>query len=212
VLFRSNMINFDFQGRAQRIGGTADLDRLYADYAKVLAAPADHNVLSYVSSHDTVLFDRKRLVDAGTWLLLVPGGVQIYYGDETARPDGPFTPGDKQQATRSDMNWATTDTGVLEHWRKLGRFRARHVALARGGHARLADSPYVFSRVHSDDRVVVALGVGAPATLPVAGVFADGTRVRDAYSGRVMVVTNGAVVVDPDQRGVVLLEVDTVLP
>jgi alpha-amylase len=207
-----NLINFDFQEDAERVlakGGGLDaaaLDSLYSDYARVLARPATHNVLSYLSSHDTRLFDRARLIDGGTTLLLAPGGVQIYYGDETARPNGPFTPGDRQQATRSFMNWAAMDAEALDHWRKLGSFRARHVSLARGAHARLADSPYTFSRVSAEDRVVVALGASGAASIGVGAVFADGTRLRDAYGGAVATVTAGRVRVTPHARGVVLLE------
>lgn len=206
-----NMINFDFQERVQGAVGrtldTAQLDKLYAEYAKTLAAPATHNVLSYLSSHDTRLFDRDRLVDAGSALLLAPGGVQIYYGDESARPPGPFTPGDKQQATRSDMNWASPDASVLEHWRRLGTFRSRHVALARGVHTKLADGPYTFSRVAGDDKVVVALGAGGATRLKVGGTFADGTVLREAYTGASVKVEGGEVAVTPHARGVALLEV-----
>jgi len=205
-----NMINFDFQDRAERAVGNAldaaQLDRLYADYAKALARPAAHNVLSYLSSHDTKLFDRQRLIDGGTALMLAPGGVQIYYGDESARPPGPFTSGDKQQATRSDMNWGSLDRDVLDHWRKLGQFRVRHVALARGTHARISDAPYAFSRVSDEDRVVIAIGAKDKVAINVAGVFADGTSVRDAYGGAAAKVVAGRVEVTPHARGVVLLE------
>lgn len=198
-----NMINFDFQEKAA--GGVA-LDRLFADYARVLAAPATHNVLSYLSSHDTRLFDRKKLYDGAVALMLAPGGVQIFYGDETARPDGPFTSGDRQQSTRSDMNWDSVDTALLAHWRKLGQFRARHVAIAKGTHRKLADAPYTFARVHANDRIVAAVGASGTVKLPVADVFADGTRVRDAYSGAEATVAAGTVELSADARGVVLLE------
>lgn len=207
-----NLINFEFQDSAERVlakaGGfdVAQLDRLFSDYAKVLARPANHNVLSYLSSHDTRLFDRARLIDGGSVLLLAPGGVQIYYGDETARRSGPFTPGDKQQGTRSDMNWASADAEVLDHWRRLGQFRKRHVALARGTHARLADVPYTFSRQSNEDRVVIVLGMNAPGKVNVGAVYPDGTRLRDAYGGTAAIVAGGAVEVTPHARGVVLLE------
>ena len=201
-----NMINFDFQEAAESVRSAADLDRLYAAYARELAAPARHNVLSYLSSHDTHLYDRTRLYDGANALLLAPGGVQIYYGDETARPAGPAVAGDKQQATRSDMNWTAVDQALLAHWRKLGSFRARHVALARGVHARLAETPYTFSRVHADDRVVVALGATGTAQITVGPVFADGARVRDAYSGQTATVVQGKVNVTADARGAVLIE------
>jgi alpha-amylase len=80
------------------------------------------------------------------------------------------------------------------------------VALARGVHARLADAPYTFSRVSSEDRVVVAIGATGSASINVSGVFADGTRVRDAYSGATAAVTAGKAQVTPHARGVVLLE------
>jgi alpha-amylase len=205
-----NMINFDFQARAEAAVGSAldvaAVDRLFSDYAKVLAAPAKHNVLSYISSHDTKLFDRSRMMDAGSTLLLAPGGVQIFYGDETARPPGPAPAGDKQQATRSDMNWANPDGATLEHWRKLGTFRARHVALARGVHAKLGDAPYTFSRVVDDDKVVVALGASGAVKIKVGGVFADGTTLREAYTGASVKVEGGEVALTPHARGVVLLE------
>ena len=199
-----NMINFDFQEKAGARG--AALDRLFGDYARVLAAPAPHNVLSYLSSHDTQLFDRQKLYDGAVALMLAPGGVQIFYGDETARPDGPFTSGDKQQGTRSDMNWDSVDTALLAHWRKLGQFRARHVAIAKGAHRKLADAPYTFARVHANDRIVAAVGASGTVKLPVADVFADGTRVRDAYTGAEATVAAGTIELTADARGVVLLE------
>ena len=185
------MINFDFQERG---GQYAQPDELFASYAKLQAGkPAQ--MLSYVSSHDTRLHPREQLVEAGSALLLAPGGVQIYYGDESARPPGPVPSSDPQQATRSDMNWANVDAKVLDHWRKLGTFRARHVALARGEHAKLGDAPYAFSRVDagSGDKVVVAINVTAGAKVAVTGVFADGDQLIDAYSGTRLKVAGGAV-------------------
>jgi alpha-amylase len=199
-----NMINFDFQGRAD--AGGAALDRVFSDYAKVLAAPATHNVLSYLSSHDTKLFDRKKLFDGAIALMLAPGGVQIYYGDESARPDGLSTPGDRQQSTRSDMNWDSVDSALLAHWRKLGQFRSRHVALAKGAHRQMSGTPYTFARVHPSDRIVAAVGASGSVKLPVQGVFDDGARVRDAYGGALATVSGGIVELTADARGVVLLE------
>jgi alpha-amylase len=201
-----NMINFDFQGKLEEVKNNADLDKLYSDYAKTLAAPANHNVLSYISSHDTKLFDRTKLWDASAALMLAPGGVQIFYGDESARLPGPFTPGDKQQATRSFMNWDAMDTAMAAHWKKLGQFRARHVALAKGAHTKLADVPYTFSRVHAQDKVVIALGAKDNANIKVGSVFADGAAVRDAYSGATATVASGVVQIKADPRGIILLE------
>jgi alpha-amylase len=56
-----------------------------------------------------------------------------------------------------------------------------------------------------DDRVVVALGVPAGASIPLGGVFRDGEPLRDAYSGQIYVARGGAITV-PAAADVVLLE------
>ncbi len=196
------MINFEFQDRASQ---ATQPEALFASYARLQAGkPAQ--MLNYISSHDTRLFPRAQLIAGGNALLLAPGGVQIYYGDETARPPGPAPNSDLQQATRSDMNWASPDETVLAHWRKLGSFRARHVALARGAHQQLADAPYSFSRIDaaSGDRVVIALGVAAGARIPVGPVFEDGQALRDAYTGRRITVRGGAVEIESAAAAVLL--------
>jgi alpha-amylase len=198
------MINFAFQSKvAATIGKPAALDALFAEYAALQhGKPAQ--MLNYVSSHDTELYDRSHLIEAGTALLLAPGAAQIYYGDETARPPGIAPAGDPQQATRSDMNWDHVDEAVLRHWRALGSFRRRHVAIAHGEHARIATSPYVFSRIDGSDRVVVALDVPAGSAIRVAPVFADGETVRDGYGGSAYTVTGGAIRIPAAARAVLI--------
>ena len=195
-----SMINFEFQGR-----NFAAPDELFASYAKLQAGhPAQ--MLNYISSHDTKLYARDKLIEAGNALLLAPGGAQIYYGDETARAPGPVPSSDPQQATRSDMNWNSIDAKVLAHWQRLGTFRARHVAIAHGEHERLAATPYAFARIDraSGDRVVVGLDVPAGAALPVGSVFADGDVLNDAYSGRRVIVKAGAVPIESGAAAVLL--------
>ncbi|HET9622392.1 MAG TPA: alpha-amylase family glycosyl hydrolase [Kofleriaceae bacterium] len=199
------MLNFEFQHRAGYpiAGHLPELDEIFAAYAQLQhGKPAQ--MLSYLSSHDTELFDRSRSINAGSALLLAPGAVQIFYGDESGRPPGPAPSSDVQQATRSDMNWDHLDEAALAHWRKLGTFRHRHVALARGAHARLSAKPYVFSRIDGADHVVVGLDVPAGATLPVAPAFADGDAVRDAYTGTDYTVARGAITVKAAAPAVLL--------
>ena len=205
-----SMLNFDFQDAAE--GDWAALDALYRRYAGLLAG-GDHDILSYISSHDTRLYPRARLRHGLSALLLAPGGVQLFYGDESARPPGAAPDGDPRQATRSDMNWASLDAATLAHARKLGRFRARHIALARGAHTRLSEQPYVFARridatdasgAAGADRVIVAPEASGPLDIAVAGVFPDGARLRDAYSGRATVLRKGRVALLAE--GSVLLE------
>ncbi|MDP3775161.1 MAG: alpha-amylase family glycosyl hydrolase [Gemmatimonadales bacterium] len=196
------LINFGFKRDA-----AGSLDSLFTRYSTALGAGALRGVaiLNYVSSHDDGSpYDRDRAdpFGAGTRLLLAPGGAQIYYGDELARPlriEG--AEGDAN--LRSFMNWTGLERGgsttlILRHWRKLGRFRRAHPAVGAGLHRRLQAEPYIFSRtLETDglvDRVLVAMDQGEGAkTIPVFGVFRDGTELVDAYSGERGTVANGRI-------------------
>ncbi len=196
------LISFGFKDRR---AGT--LDELYARSAGYLQAGALRGVsiLNYVSSHDDGgPYDRERAdpLGAGTRLLLAPGGAQIYYGDELARPL--VVPGAEGDANlRSTMNWGDLERGgptaaVLRHWRALGRFRRSHPAVGAGVHRTLQVGPFVFARVLEldglEDRVVVALDQPAGAKrIPVDGVFPDGTVLVDHYSGQAGTVQGGAI-------------------
>jgi len=169
-----SLINFDFQRfllsylttSGSLIGAQNDVDQLYSSYAALVSTDPTFNVLSYLSSHDTSLFfasmgyQASLQKQAGTALLLAPGGVQIFYGDESGRKLGP-TGSDPTQGTRSDMNWGSMDADILAHWQKVGSFRKRHAAVGGGAHQKI-QSPsnvYAFSRILSsgNDAVVVAI-------------------------------------------------------
>ncbi len=184
------LINFGFKS------DTGSLDTLYTRYAATLhdGALQGKAILSYQSSHDDgAPYDpgRKDPIGAGTRLLLAPGGVQIYYGDELARPlhvEGAV--GDAN--LRSDMNWGDLERGgvtaeILEHWRKLGRFRHDHPAVGAGVHRSLQAKPYIFSRTLEGpgaDRVLIAMDQPEGAKrIPVFGVFPPGTVLVDGNSG-----------------------------
>jgi alpha-amylase len=209
------LINFGFKN--DTAGG---LDDLFTRYAFTLrdGALRDEAILSYQSSHDDGAPydpDRTNPIAAGTRLLLAPGGVQIYYGDELARPlhvDG--AAGDAN--LRSFMNWDDLRRGdvtakILEHWRKLGRFRRDHPAVGAGAHRMLQAEPYIFSRTLElggrVDRVIVAVDQGSGAKrLPVFGVFPDGTELVDAYSGAHGTVARDTVAIDSPSNLVLLAD------
>jgi len=194
------LINFGFKSE---IAG--DLDSVFSKYSSALHQGALRGVaiLNYLSSHDDGSpYDVGRAdpFGAGTRLLLAPGGAQIYYGDELARPlKVPGASGDAN--LRSFMNWGDLERGgrtaeILSHWRKLARFRQAHPAVGAGVHRRLQAQPYIFSRTLDLagrlDRVLVALDQGPGAkSIPVFGVFADGTDLVDAYSGASGTVRQG---------------------
>lgn len=149
------MINFDYQDQASSAKDClAFMDMTWQNMAAKLQ---NFNVLSYLSSHDTRLFREAGQRNAEL-LLLAPGAVQIFYGDETERPFGP-TGSDPLQGTRSQMNWQDIngkEALTLAHWQKLGQFRARHPAIGAGVQTTLHQAQgYSFNRVLGDDKVMV---------------------------------------------------------
>jgi alpha-amylase len=213
-----SLINFDFQDAAgAALDDAVAIDPVWTSMAAALNPDPDFDVLSYLSSHDTSLFfDKwsKSSLDkqhrAAALLLLAPGGVQIFYGDENGRPIGP-NGGDAMQGTRSDYRWGDNPQ-LLDHWRRIGVFRKRHRAVGVGAHNKLSDAPYVFSRTLAGeaggpgDAVVVALNALGPATVSVGAVFAEGSEVRNAYDGALGIVTGGKVSFDGGSQGVILIE------
>ena len=159
------MINFDFQDQAKNaLDYFAHIDPVYQDMSDKLK---DFNVLSYLSSHDTRLFyhsdsqgNNAKQKIAANLLLLAPGAVQIYYGDESGREFGP-TGSDPMQGTRSDMNWQDLGTNadkqaLLTHWQTLARFRQAHPAIGAGKQTTAKTNKYyAFSRELDGDKVMV---------------------------------------------------------
>lgn len=204
-----SQINFGFKYDANN-----HYDKLFSTYDSLLHADLkNYTVMNYVSSHDdSHPFDkeRERTFESATKLMLTPGQVQIYYGDEIARPlqiEGAV--GDVN--LRSKMDWEDNSHEELRtHWQKLGQFRQRHPAVGAGKHQKISDSPYTFARTYNkkdyEDKVVVALDItGDKATIQVAPYFEDGTTLHDAYSKEEFKVKNGKVRFT-DHMGIVLLE------
>ena len=155
------MINFDYQEQAANaVACLANMDAVWRQMAEKMQS---FNVLSYLSSHDTRLF-REGGSRAAELLLLAPGAVQIFYGDESARPFGP-TGSDPLQGTRSDMNWRDVtgeNASLVAHWQTLGQFRARHPAIGAGVQTPLAlEQGYGFIRQHGEDAVIVVWAGGS---------------------------------------------------
>jgi len=201
----NSLINFGLVYDAAK-----DYETLFSTYSKALQGSLKgHSVLNYLDSHDyDPPFDaaRNKPFESANKLLLAPGAAQIYYGDETARRlDAPQAKGDAK--LRSFMNWDELSQNVARngyriadvrtHWAKLGLFRQAHVAVGAGVHEQLQAKPYVFKRTYDQngvhDKVVVALEqpTDKPAAVDVHGVFADGEKVKDYYSGKTTFVKGG---------------------
>ncbi len=205
----NDLINFEFKSDAQ-----LPYEAIFSKYSQLLHGPLEgHGILNYVSSHDDggpFDKDRMRPLEAGTKLLLCPGGVQLYYGDESSR--SLVVSGTQGDATlRSFMNWDELAANaqrngfslqeVLAHWQKLGRFRRAHPAVGAGVHTMLSEQPYVFKREYRADRYADAVVVGldlptGAKTIEVAGVFADGAVLRDYYSRKKVQVRGGKAALD----------------
>lgn len=203
-----SIINFGFQGVPSNMNS---LEATYSNYANVINNKNSNvNYLSYISSHDTSLYSRNDLINGGTALLLAPGAVQIFYGDETARPldflNCPYT----DQKYRSDMNWNSINQNVLTHWQKMGQFRNNHIAVGAGQHKLISSSPYTFSRTYDEggitDGIIVVIGASGTTTVNVSSVFGDGTLLTDYYTGAQARVSNGKVTFTAGTNGVILIE------
>ena len=178
------------------------------------SAPA-LNALSYVSSHDTQLCRPGDMKALGTGLVLLPGGVQVYYGDETARPnDNGGSGNDAEHGTRSDMNFpsdidnqaewaANVDTlstsfssnETLAHWQKVGQFRFRNPAVGAGKQTETGDGSLCRKYDNSSENIsnAVVIHVGSASSVNVGDCFEDGTEVMDGYSGATGTVSGGSV-------------------
>ena len=212
-----SMINFSFSGRS--IDGVSSLNGIYQNYANSINTDLDFNMLTYISSHDSNLARSSDLYYQGTSLMLLPGGVQIFYGDETNRGlvsnmnfDGN---GGSGHSLRSDMNWGSINQSVLQHWQKVGKFRSNHVAVGAGEHHQISaynsTTGYTFSRTYDDgvtcDNVVCTVGapVNTNITIDVSSVFNNGATLTNEYNGATAVVQNGRVTFNSGAQGVILI-------
>lgn len=158
-----SLINFDYQQEATTNAQCMkEADATFGKYASVVSEKGV-NFLTYISSHDTKMFfadyeDFPLQKRAANSFLMLPGQVQIYYGDESGRKlakDG----GVLDQSVRSDMNWndlnKAENRALVEHFAKLNKFRLMHPAIANGTHTKISNKPYAFMRKKGNDTVVV---------------------------------------------------------
>ncbi len=209
----TGLINFAFPYEAKM-----GYEELFSKYSTILNSDLKGNtVMNYISSHDdSNPFDKKRekTLESATKLLLAPGISQTYYGDESARSlDIAGTQGDA--TLRSFMNWEDIKTNpktaeIELHWQKLSNFRKNHLAVGAGVHAQITSTPYVFSRTFvkgkRNDAVVIGLDLpNGPKEISVGTIFKNGTKVKDAYSGKTSIVKDGKVKFDSNYS-ILLLE------
>lgn len=213
-----SMINFATCGAGSLTSGkVADT---YQGYADSINSQDGFNQLSFISSHDELITrgDEKTMIYNGSALLLTPGGVQIYYGDESNRPAVPGLAfdgyGGSGHSLRSDMNWDSLNKTVLAHWQKVGQFRDNHVAVGAGENTKLTSTNGVaFGRTYDkngvSDKVAAVIGASSNSdvTVDVSSIWKDGQQLMNAYDQSSATVTNGKVTFNSGANGTILIQV-----
>ena len=193
-----SMINFSYNG--SQGGGTSSAYPSSSDwntYLSINKAKNDddnngnlNNVLTYLSSHDTKLCRPADAFEQGTMFTLLPGGIQIYYGDESSRPQDYLGCGDTDMMTRGDMNWDEIEgskKAQVAHWGKVGNFRKYNPAVGAGVGS---GTKRTYSGAAGENKV--AIGIDG-TSVDVSGLFADGTTVYNWYDGTSAKVSGGKV-------------------
>lgn len=193
-----SMINFQFNGSQWSGSGssgstpTTDNWQTYADCINKNQKDTNgngnrNNFLSYLSSHDTGLHRPSDMKKVGTMFELLPGGIQIYYGDESNRPAAYTGCGDTDMMTRGDMNWDNTE--LVAHWGKVGNFRKFNPAVGAGTQS-VSGSTYVrtYSGAAGNNSVAISLSSATVSGLP----YSNGTTVYNWYDGKTATVSNGS--------------------
>lgn len=135
--------------------------------------------------------------DALTALLLTPGYLSF---DTTLTADA-------TRPTSMAVDWGTAPPDHLE---KLKAFRSRHTAIPLGVHQQLQEAPYTFHRKYQygaeTDDVIVVMGASGRTRINVSHVFPDNTALREAYTGKIAIVSYGLVTFTAPPAGLLLLE------
>lgn len=199
-----SMINFSFQGSNNTNGSTScgaiPTTSNWSSYNGIGASTNDtdnngncNSTLSYLSSHDTGLLRHGDSKEVGTMFILLPAGIQIYYGDESWRPYAYTSCGDSDMMTRGDMNWGE-NTSVVAHWGKLGKFRKFNPAVGAGSQT-TSGSTYIrnFTKTKASgieaNTVAISISSASLSGLP----YSNGTTVYNWYDGKSATVQNGSV-------------------
>ena len=207
-----SMINFETTGAGLLAAGK--IADVYQGYADKINSDPGFNVLSYVSSHDSTLARPSDMYYLGSAFLLMPGGVQIYYGDESARPFVSGVPNDggggAGHSLRSDMNFGE-NTDLVAHWGIVGRFRNSHMAVGAGANVGLtASSGIAFARTFDKngitDKIAAVINASGSVSIDVSAVWANGTTLENAYDGTTAVVSGGKVTFSAGAHGTILIQ------
>lgn len=198
-----SMINFSFQGNNETHGstscGTVPTTSHWSSYNGIGASTTDtdsngncNSTLSYLSSHDTGLLRHGDSKEVGTMFILLPAGIQIYYGDESWRSYKYSGCGDSDMQTRGDMNWNENAASVT-HWGKVGKFRKFNPAVGAGAQT-TSGSTYIrkFTKTKASGIESNSIAISLSSTTLSGLPYSDGTTVYNWYDGKSAVVSGGS--------------------
>jgi hypothetical protein len=176
---------------------------------------------------------KQRLELAALFQFTYVGAPMVFYGDEVAinspsqssSSNGPIgDPYGRAPYPWTDQPGDPTiygppDTSVESYYTKLEHLRKQYPMLRNGSFTTLltgdtqqpltAGSTYAFARTLGGQSAVVALNNGGSsnaASIPVGGLFTDGTELQDPFSGATYTVANGSLALTLNAlSGVVLL-------
>lgn len=184
----ASMVNCTFPKRGDLDG----IVYLWQAYADSLSLHPHWPPFNYLNNSYNREADMDNMTDCATTLLLSPGTAQIFYGDETGRElsDARYNV-DSNQAFRSDMNWLTADSALLDHFRRLGTIRKHHPAIGVGRQVTIDTHTCV--RTAGDDTVILRLLPSAGKPIRVSPYFSDGEELMELYTGQTAIVKDGTV-------------------
>lgn len=199
----SSMVNFFFPKHG-------DLDVIvytWQAYADSVAAHPGWHPFSYLNNSYHRDADMENMTDCATTLMLSPGTVQIFYGDETRRPlsDARFNV-DSDQAFCSDMNWDSIDVKLLDHFRRLGKIRKENPVIARGEQQTI--DTHTCIRRKGDDFLLIRLMPQDGKPIEVSGVFPEGSIIRELYTGQTATVSSGKVSFPSYENRIAILKIE----
>lgn len=199
----SSIVNFTFpkDGNLEHIG------KVWQKYADSLnTKDNDWTTLSFLNN--TYKRDTKsdNMINCGTTLLLSPGAIQIFYGDEVGRNAIQNQASDPTHGYRSDYIWGQNPE-VLAHWQKLGKFREGHLSVGAGTQRLIAENTFlrIYKQGNFTDKVIIKIAKKGEHTVTVKDIFPDDTQLRNAYSGESAIVKNGQVKFQ-SESGIMLIE------
>ena len=207
----NSLINFEIKWNVKQM----EEKDVFHKYDSLLSSNLKgYGVLNYMTSHDDgnpFDIERKMPFKTATILLLTPGTSQVYYGDESAR-DLSIEGAVGDATLRSFMNWDAIAKNnetkkILEHWQKLGQFRAIHPAIGAGRHQLISEeNGLVFSRIRKEDKIIAGINLSkGNKVLNVSSIFKNGDIVNDFYSNQRMEVKDGKITLN-SAFDIVLLE------